>query len=67
MVCEAEGEARVTLCLELPAPLDQYLESLSSRMGVRVEDLVKEAIENYVRVVERIDKHYMDKVVDWGG
>ena len=31
-------------------------------MGVRVEDLVKEAIEIYVRIVERIDRSYMDKL-----
>jgi len=56
---KAEGEAKVKLCLELPAPLDQYLEFLSQKMGVRVEELILEAIENYVRIVERVDKHYM--------
>ena len=63
MVCEvkakAEGEARVTLCLELSKPLSEWIESLASRMGVRVEELILEAIENYVRIVERVDKHYM--------
>ena len=58
---KAEGEAKVKLCLELPAPLDQYLEFLSQKMGVRVEELILEAIEAYMRVVERIDKHYMDR------
>ena len=69
MVCEVvgEAEARVTLCLELPKPLNEFLEAIAGRMGVRVEELILEAIEAYMRVVERIDKHYMDKVVDWGG
>jgi len=63
MRCKArageEGEVRVTLCLELPNPLNELLSSIAERIGVRVEELIVEAIENYLKIVERIDRHYM--------
>jgi len=64
MRCEArageEGEVRVTLCLELPNPLNELLSSIAERIGVRVEELIVEAIENYLKIVERIDRHYTE-------